>query len=84
MVVLIGVIAAIGGFSVAAFVARDSCLDAGGRWDVARRQCELANGAVTGLGVPAALAGVVTGAALVFVLYRAVLFFAIRASRRSP
>jgi hypothetical protein len=83
IVMLIGVAAALTGFATASLVEQDRCLDAGGRWNAAVRSCQLAAGDVAGLGLKSMAAGVFVGILVAVVLYRTVLFFAMKVSRPS-
>jgi hypothetical protein len=83
MVLLIGVISALTGFATAALLEQKKCLDASGRWDSALRKCELPTGDISGYGSRSIVTGVFVGVLLAIMLYRAVLFFTMRASRPS-
>ena len=80
---LVGVAAALVGLSVATWVRRDDCLDAGGRWLAGPRACELAGGAAATMPSWRAYAlGVVAGLLVAVVLWRTYTFFLVRAARR--
>jgi hypothetical protein len=78
IVMLIGVISAVVGGFVATFVEQRRCLDAGGTWLAAARQCQSAVGATSGLTLTSIGAGVLAGVFVAVFLYRGILFFARR------
>lgn len=80
---LVGVAAALVGLSVATWVRRDDCLDAGGRWLAASRTCELAGGPAAAMPSWRAVAlGAGAGLLAAVVLWRTYTFFVGRAARR--
>jgi len=82
MILLIGIIAALSGLAVTAFLGRRRCADLGGTWDATARLCRLEPGVTAGYSLAGTLAGVVTGLVVAVVLYRAMLFVTGRATRR--
>jgi hypothetical protein len=84
IVLLIGVVSALSGFAVAAFLEQGRCTDAGGSWNAATRWCQMADGVVAGFSVSSVVLGVFVGILVAVFLYRAVLFFWMRAPRPSP
>lgn len=78
IVMLIGVISAVVGGLVATFVEQRRCVDAGGTWLAAARQCQSAAGAPSGLTFTSIGVGVLAGVFLAVFLYRGLLFFARR------
>ena len=70
---LVGIISIMAGLWVAVQLRIDRCMDAGGRWDVVRRACELPEGTPSSImsltGVPYAIGAVVT-LAFAFLLLR--------------
>lgn len=83
IVLLIGVLSALAGFAAAALVEQRRCADAGGSWDAAIRKCQLATGEITGFGSRSIVSGVFVGVLVAVMLYRTIVFFAMRASRPS-
>ena len=75
IVLLIGVLATVGGLTAATLLERDRCLDAGGRWVAAARQCWLASDVSIGFGMRSIAIGVVVALLAAVMLYRAFLFF---------
>jgi hypothetical protein len=83
IVLLVGVISALVGGLVASFMERARCLDAGGAWNAAARQCRLPSGAVAGFSATSILVGLLVAIFVTAFLYRAILFFARRGLPRS-
>jgi len=81
IVMLIGAVSALSGLSVATLLAQNRCVDAGGQWNAGGRECLLPGGGVEGFGAHSIGLGLVVAVLLAFMLYRAVIFLAIRASR---
>lgn len=82
MLLLVGTLSALSGLAAATWVQRGRCVDAGGRWDMAKRACELPAGVESGWSLAAVATGVVIALLLGVMLFRAVLFVTGHASTR--
>jgi hypothetical protein len=79
---IIGIISSLVGFSAVGGLRRDRCLDASGTYDTATRRCLMADGVTMDVAYAGDLmAGLVVGAALALMLYRATTFASRRAGR---
>jgi len=71
ILVLIGTIVALAGSAVTVLLRQRRCAGAGGRFDAAARQCQLAGGELMDVSaVSDAIAGVVVAVVLAFMLFR--------------
>lgn len=79
---VIGIISSLVAFSAVGWLRRDRCLDAGGTYDAATRRCLMADGVTMDVAYAGdMMAGLVVGAALALMLYRATTFASRRARR---
>lgn len=81
---LVGAMAMLTGLLVASLILQNRCLDAGGSWVAATRECDLPSDS---LAQPSSgwawMVGLAAGVVIAVVLWRAYAFFVVTAARRS-